>query len=194
MAFGQDQYTAWLLAGLGLKHLKLGLEDYVNKQIVKSHHDLLHDVAQSMNLSVSDIDCSGQTLIQNANRRTFRPPVYDCQVHSTGDINICVSKKCENATCHILLKEIIKLHRLKKPIWCNTNINPNQWICDPWQFGKCFLSLSGNHHITSIQEVDCAAILGVMLNLLPIVKSLKIHEKDIKAETDVLSKVFRPKQ
>ena len=86
MAYGQDQYRAWLLAGLGLKHLKLGLEDYVTKQIVKSHQDLLQDVAQSMSLSVSDIDCSGQTLIQNVNRRTFRPPIYYCQIHATGDI------------------------------------------------------------------------------------------------------------
>ena len=190
MAYGQDQYRAWLLAGLGLKHLKLGLEDYVTKQISKSHQDLLQDVAESMGLPLSDIDCSRQTLIQNVNRRTFRPTFYDCQIHETGDINICVSKKCQNATCHILVSKIAKLHRLKKPIWSNTNINPNQWICDPWQFGKCFLSVSGSHHITSITEVEVAGILSLMLNLLPIVKSLKIDEKDIKTENDILSKVL----
>ena len=189
MAYEQHQYRAWLLAGLGLKHLKLGLEDFVTKQIANSHKDLLDDVAKSMRLSASGLDCSGQTLIQNVNRRSFRPPVYDCQIHTTGDITICVSKKCPNATCHFLLKEITKFHRQRKPIWSNTNINPSQWICDPWQFAKCFLSVSGNHHINSISEVDCAGILGLMLNLLPIAKSLKIDDKDIKTETNVLSKV-----
>ena len=191
MACGDSQpYMSWLMAGLGLKHLKLGLEEFVKKQIENSHKELLNNVAKSLSLSsVSDIDCSGQTLIKNVNRRAFKPQVFYCDIHITGDINTCVTEKCPNTACHKLIDEITKFHRQHRPIWSNTNINPSQWICDPWQFAKCFLSVSGNHHIHSISEVDAAGILGIMINLLPIAKSLKIDVKDIKAESDVLSKV-----
>ena len=190
MACGQNQYISWLVAGLGLKHLKLGLEDVVTKQIEIAHKDLIQNVSTLMSLSlVSDIDFSGQTLIKNVNRSTFKPQVFHCDIHITGDINMCVSNKCPNAACHKLLNEITKLHRQKRPIWSNTNIDPGQWICDPWEFAKGFLSVSGNHHINSISEVDVAGILGIMINLLPIAKSLKIDDKDIKSGSDVLSKV-----
>ena len=107
----QSQFTSWLSAGLGLKHLKLGLEDYVTKQVEECHKDLIHNVAVAMSFSsAADIDCSGQTLIQNATKGTFKPPVFYCQNHAS-DITICVSKKCPNAVCHILLNEIVKLHR-----------------------------------------------------------------------------------
>ena len=183
-------YMRWLLAGLGLKHLKLGLEEFVTKQINSSHKELLNNVAKSMCLpSVSHIDCYGQTLIKHANKRTFKPQIFHCDIHITGEINACVSEKCPNAACHKLINEITKFHRQHKPIWSNTNINPCQWMCDPWQFAKCFLPVSGNQHLTSISEVDAAGILGIMINLLPIAKSLNIDDKDIKTESDVLSKV-----
>ena len=179
------------MAGLGLKHLKLGLEEFVTKQIEITHKDLIKNVSTCMSLSsVSDLDCSGQTLIKHANRRTFKSQVFQCDIHITGDINTCVSKKCPNAACHKLINEITKLHRQHRPIWSNTNINPDQFIYDPWEFAKCFLSVSGNHHINSISEVDAAGILGIMINLLPIAKALGIDNKDIKAEYDVLSKVL----
>ena len=179
---------SWLVAGLGLKHLKLGLEEFVTNQIANSHKELLNNVAKSMSLPlVSDIDCSGQTLIKNI--RAFKPQVFHCDIHITDKINMCVSEKCPNAACHKLINEITKFHRQHRPIWSNTNINPCQWICDPWEFAKCFLSVSGNHHIHSISEVDAAGILGIMINLLPIARSLNIDDKAIKAESDVLSKV-----
>ena len=179
---------SWLVAGLGLKHLKLGLEEFVTTQIAYSHKELLNNVAKYVSLSsVKDIDCSGQTLIKNS--RAFKPPKFHCDNHITDDINTCVSKQCPNAASHKLINEITKLHRQKKPIWSNTNINPDQFINNPWEFAKCFLSISGNQHINSISEVDAAGILAIMINLLPISKALNIDDKDIKAESDILSKV-----
>ena len=133
MTYRQSQYTSWLSAGLGLKFLKLGLEDFVTQQVEHCHTDLIQNVAMSMGLSTAaDLDCSGQTLIQNANKGTFKPPIFYCQMHSTGDIKMCITKKCPNAACLNLLKGIAKLHRQNRPIWNNTSLNPNQWQCDPW--------------------------------------------------------------
>ena len=177
----------WLRAALGLEHLKLGLEGFVTEQINRSHSQLRLDVANSMGVSSpSDIDCSGQTLIKNVSH--FRPPVFNCEIHSTRDM--CISLKCPNASCDVLLKEIAKLHRRHNPVWNNTTINPSQWICNPWEFAKCFLSTSGNQSKTSIKELDCAGILSIMINLFPIARSLKIDDNDIKSENDVLSRVY----
>ena len=128
MASENKPYMRWLLAGLVLKHLKLGLEEFVTKQINSSHKELLNNVAKSMSLSsVSDIYCSGQTFIKHVNKRTFKPKLFHCDIHITGEINTYVSEKCPNAGCHKLINEITKLHRQKTPIWSNTNINPGQW-------------------------------------------------------------------
>ena len=190
MACGDKPYMSWLMAAFGLKHLKLGLEEFVKKQIDNSHKELLNSVAKSMSLSsVSDKNCSGQTLITN--RRAFKPKIlqkFHCDSHIPGDIDMCVSKQCPNAACHKLMNEIKQLHR-KSPIWSNTNINPGQFIYDPFEFAKCFLSSFGNQHINSISEVDAAGLLGIMINLRPIAKSLNIDDKDINAASDVLSKV-----
>ena len=191
MACGQSQYTSWLSAGLGLKHLKLELEDFMTQQIEECHTDLIQNVAMSMGLSSdADLDYTGQTLIHNAIKGTFKLTVFDCQIHSTNDIKICISNKCPNAACHTLLNGIAKLHRQNRPILNNTNMNPTQWQCDPLEFAKCFLKFSGNQHIRSIKEVDCAGILSIMLNLLPIANTLNISDRDIKSENNVLSKVL----
>lgn len=184
----QSQYISWLSAGLGLKYLKLGLEDFVTQEVGTCHKGLIQSVAMLMGLSSSsNIVCSGQTLIKNVNK--FRPSIFYCKNHATSDIKICISSQCPNATCHILITEITKLHRQKKPIWNNTNMNPNQWLCDPWEFAKCYLSVPGSQHKQSIQETDCSGILSIMINLLPLSKTLKILDKDINFENDALSKV-----
>ena len=185
-----DQYKAWLYAGLGLKDVKFGLEDYLHNQIEQCHTSLLQNVStQLMLASIVNIDWSKQTLIINVTKHKFTPPKFYCQLHSTGDIKQC-KKECPNVVCHHLMREIINLHRRKQPIWNNTDINPIKWVTDPWEVAKCFLSVTGQRHIQSIKELDCAGLLSIMINLTPIAQVLNIAEGDIKDEKDVISKVI----
>ena len=142
-----------------------------------------------MNLnSTVTIDWSKQTILLNVSKHKFTPPKFYCQLHSTGDIKQC-KKECPNAACNHLMIEIKNLHRRKQPIWNNTDINPMKWATYPWEVAKWFLSVTGQRHIQSIQELDCAGLLSIMINLTPIAQALNIAEGDIKNEKDVLSKV-----
>ena len=176
----------WYLATSGLLRLKLGLVNFVKTHIKVCHLDFLENLAISIGLSsATEIDGTGPTWIQDidVNKRFY------CQTHETYDIKIC-ERQCPNASRQKLLDEIKNLHRQKKPIWKNTHINPSQWICNTWEFAKCFLSVAGYQHVNSIEELDPSGVLSIMINLIPIAKKLNINEDDIKKGNDVLSQVI----
>ena len=182
---GERRRDLWYLVTSGLLSLKLGLVEFLKAHIELCHQEFLENIANSLGLaSASEINGSDATWIQkiDVNKRFF------CQSHKTGDIEAC-SLKCPNAARHKLLIEIKNLHRHKYPMWKNTKLIPSQWILDPFEFAKCFLSALGYQHVTSVEELDPSGILSIMINLVPIAKVLNIKESDIKTKTDVLSKV-----
>ena len=186
-----DEYTFWMFVVLGLKQVKLGIETFVTEQLQQWHNDYMQVLATSLELGTADeVNCSEQTIFPPVIKGNFIPPTqYRCDINNTDDINECVTL-CPNVACYKIMKEITQLHRLKRPIWTNTN--PNKWTADPsapWEIAKCFLSSGGFHNTPSYTEIDCAGLLNIIIKMRTITKNLNISDQDIRDSKDVFSKV-----
>ena len=92
-------YKNWLLALLGLKYVKQGLEEFVTQEVETLHARILKDVTSRLS-SVPPIHCSTQTYFQIPAKgaASYRPPIYKCDLHNTGNISTC-GGQCPNAIC-----------------------------------------------------------------------------------------------
>ena len=179
-------YKNWLLAVLGLKYVKQGLEEFVTQEVAALHACILNDVTSRLS-SVPPIDCSTQTYFQIPTKGAARPPVYICDLHNTGDISTC-GGQCPNAICFAFIRELKTYHRFSKPIWTNTN--PRLWTRNPWEVAKCFLSVGGYDKTQSAVDTDCTGLLSICILVKSIGDTLGISHGDFKDETDVFSKVL----
>lgn len=176
-------YKNWLKAGLGLKYLKKGLENFVSSEIQITFANINGNVSQLLSSS-SSLDCSKQTYFTQS---TKSPPKYFCSYDNSYDKNQC-DKNCPNLVCSKLVEEIAKFHRHGKPIWSNTD--PCFWTSDAWEIAKCFLSVDGYSHTRNAADTDCSGLLSIMINMKHIGTILNISDSDFRTGSDVLTKVI----
>ena len=178
-------YKNWLLAGLGLKYVKDGIQELIVSEVELCHKTMLNDIETTFSLT-RPIDCFLQTIVSYPIKKPPNYGVFQCDLDSSSDPSMC-AKDCPNAVCYLIMKDIIQTHRWKRPIWCNTN--PHQWASHPWEVAKCFLSSSGYEHVTSTKDTDCSGLLSIIINMKCIGDKLNLCDKDVKSGQDIFSKV-----
>jgi hypothetical protein len=178
------KYRTWVKAGLGLKYVKEGLEQFTVDILDEQHQAILMTVRKSSKSMSSHCNqCQINTLMPNHVRtKSNHCPfgVSDCNCRQPrGKLT------CPNDICGGIYEQIILLHASfpPAPYWRNTD--STLWCSSPWEIAKCFINAPGYAHTTSASGTDCAGLLHIIVNHLGFHSHLKC---DITG-SDIFSKV-----
>lgn len=170
-------YKNWLLAGLGLKYFKEGIHELVKTEIELYHKELMDHMSTRLSRTGIILDTSTQTYLPFPGNK--QPPMsYVCNIVLCSQCGVCTSL-CPNALCRDIMKYMKLTHLRKRPIWGNTD--PGLWSMNPMEVAKCFLSTDGYINAGSVEDIDCAGLLSIVINMEPIRTHLKLCYNDFEA-------------
>ena len=139
-----QQYQDWIKAGLILRHIKEGVEAFVEDEVGKLQHRIINNISTNLPAGVAipqkNCMCSATQLARNKN--------WKCPFHGV---------------CSDIYKELISEHRMGRLMLDNSDVS--MWT-DPtkfWEVAKCFIA-RGYADKNNAQETDCTGLMGMVAN------------------------------
>jgi hypothetical protein len=150
-----QNYKLWIRGCLGFKNLREGLVETVDTIVKNQHEDFVK------NLTSTECDkCSLKTLLPNHVKVNNKCPKGRtkcfCIVHSKNRM------PCPNSFCGSVYDSIVADHLFSEPTWSNTDLA--KWGHSYFELAKCYIGSSGYKDKHTIQEVDCSALLNIIIN------------------------------
>ncbi|KAH3780890.1 hypothetical protein DPMN_158715 [Dreissena polymorpha] len=161
--FDDQEKTNWLKAWLALDITKIGLQDFIKREIKNFQSSILQSVASNVGLSTYSIcrSCLTANLLKCpskgiCNKSQINPV---CKLHDTPTKQ---RRPCPNRICDAVCKEIIQAHRYNGPSWNNTSAE--QWAINHWEVAKCYMPPDGYIRVCCIEDTDFNGVVSVVLN------------------------------
>ncbi|XP_052229126.1 uncharacterized protein LOC127843272 isoform X2 [Dreissena polymorpha] len=161
--FGVKEMTNWLKAWLALNITKDGLHEFVDREVKQFKTGIYQNITSTLGLSANTtctscltaniLPCPTQGVCKKSGRKS-----YIC-MHDTPSKRY---RPCPLSICEKVRDDIKNDHRFNGPSWKNTCAE--QWACNHWQIGKCFMPPDGYIGVTSIRDTDFNGVISVMLN------------------------------
>ncbi|KAH3783801.1 hypothetical protein DPMN_161751 [Dreissena polymorpha] len=161
--FGVKEMTNWLKAWLALNITKDGLHEFVDREVKQFQTGIYQNITSTLGLSANTtctscltaniLPCPTQGVCKKSGRKS-----YIC-MHDTPSKRY---RPCPLSICEKVRDHIKNDHRFNGPSWKNTCAE--QWACNHWQIGKCFMPPDGYIGVTSIRDTDFNGVISVMLN------------------------------
>ncbi|XP_052225674.1 uncharacterized protein LOC127841134 isoform X2 [Dreissena polymorpha] len=161
--FGVQEMTNWLKAWLALNITKDGLHEFVDREVKQFQTGIYKNITSTLGLSANAtctscltaniLPCPTQGVCKKSGSKS-----YIC-MHDTPSKR---HRPCPLSICEKVREHIKNDHRFYGPSWKNTCAE--QWACNHWQIGKCFMPPDGYIGVTSIRDTDFNGVMSVMLN------------------------------
>ncbi|XP_045212775.2 uncharacterized protein LOC123563809 [Mercenaria mercenaria] len=145
----------WLLAAVGLKYLKEGLEEFTDQSLRKQHEDFLKALPAKTGQCIQCIQCTINNILPSHNTTSCRKAKCWCRDKKR-------RRLCPVGQCSQMHDLIASSHRTGEPNWSNTD--PQKWHANHISIGACFINTPGYKLKRSITEIDCSGILSIMIN------------------------------
>ncbi|KAH3808248.1 hypothetical protein DPMN_136601 [Dreissena polymorpha] len=158
----EQEKTNWLKAWLALNITKIGLHDFVDREVQHFQNSILQSSNLGFSANPTCKKCYTANLLpcptQGICKKGGRNPVCK-SMHDTPGKQY---RPCPNGICDNVRDAIIKAHRFAGPSWKNTEAD--QWACNHWELGKCYMPPDGYISVKSIHDTDFNGVISVMLN------------------------------
>ncbi|XP_060600615.1 uncharacterized protein LOC132754046 [Ruditapes philippinarum] len=150
-----QNYKLWFRGCLGFKNLREGLAETVDTIVKNQHEDFVK------NLTCTECDkCSLKTLLPNhvkvSNKCTKGRTKCFCIMHSKNGMS------CPNSFCGSVYDSIVDDYLFSEPNWSNTDLA--KWGHSYFEIAKCYIGSSGYMDKHTIEEVDCSALINIIIN------------------------------
>ncbi|XP_060587188.1 uncharacterized protein LOC132742740 [Ruditapes philippinarum] len=159
-----SKYRQWVKAGLGLGYLKEGLAPFCDDIGKQQHKDIINQI-QGTKTPKPIVPC-GVCQITTLQPDHVRVSKVICPLKQD-KCNCCFpnnKKPCPNNICGAIYDSIIQNHASIPPAPFWRNSDAHDWSIDPWSICKCFINAPGYKDKTSAADVDCSALLHVIIN------------------------------
>ncbi|XP_052225689.1 uncharacterized protein CXorf38 homolog isoform X11 [Dreissena polymorpha] len=163
--FGVQEMTNWLKTWLALNITKDGLHEFVDREVKQFQTGIYHNITSTLGVSANTtctgcltaniLPCPTQGVCKKRGRKSCK------SIHDTPRKQ---HRPCPLSICEAVRDHIKNDHRFDGPSWKNTCAE--QWACNHWQIGKCFMPPDGYIGVTSIRDTDFNGVISVMLNCI----------------------------
>ncbi|XP_053388437.1 uncharacterized protein LOC128551559 [Mercenaria mercenaria] len=177
------RYRDWVKAGLALKYLKDGIQEFVDDEVKAQGRSILEEVRKELGRPDATCNqCSIDMLLPAHKRGTC------------GQGNRCFCRydpqhrriPCPNDVCGTIFDKIAQQHMNGRPSWGNTD--STKWCTSHWEIAKCFIDGGGYVENVSAADTDCKGLLSIVTNNMFIQKSVNTPIDKFEPKTDVFSK------
>ncbi|XP_052259494.1 uncharacterized protein LOC127863864 isoform X2 [Dreissena polymorpha] len=161
--FGVQEMTNWLKAWLALNITKDGLHEFVDREVKQFQTGIYQNITSTLGPSANTtctscftaniLPCPTQGVCKKRGRKSCK------SMHDTPSRR---HRPCPLSICEAVRDHIKNDHRFYGPSWKNTSAE--QWACNHWQIGKCFMPTDGYSGVTSIRDTDFNGVISVILN------------------------------
>ena len=138
-----QEYQDWLKAGLVLKHLKEGLESFLDHESSQLQQRVINIVSSKLPQGVTLQQKNCRCTSNDAKNRNWTCPFY--------------------GLCSNLAKELVREHRLGKLMLDSTDVVAWTNHKESWEIAKCFMA-RGYRDKATAQETDCTGLMGLIAN------------------------------
>ncbi|XP_045214561.2 uncharacterized protein LOC123564806 [Mercenaria mercenaria] len=177
------RYRDWVKAGLALKYLKDGIQEFVDDEVKAQWRNILEEVRKELRRPDATCNqCSIDILLPAHKRGTC------------GQGNRCFCRydpqhrrrPCPNDVCGTIFDKIAQQHMNGRPSWGNTD--STKWCTSHWEIAKSFIDGGGYVENVSAADTDCKGLLSIVTNNMFIQKSVDTPIDKFEPKTDVFSK------
>ncbi|XP_053383115.1 uncharacterized protein LOC128549728 isoform X3 [Mercenaria mercenaria] len=166
----EELYKNWIRGALGLKFLKLGLENVSDRLVKNQHSDFMNMLVNKYGIMCTMCtQCSVESLLPSHNeekkKKNCRNKKCLCAHHLQNRV-FCPS----GGFCSQFYDLVVQGHRFVDPLLANTDIQ--NWSSEPWSVATCYISTTGYKGKTSAKEIDCTGLLSLFINDLFFHRSL----------------------